>query len=132
MKSATILIIAIITVSCQQNEKQLLTIQSEKILDSLPSGSGMIIKNNIAFIVSDDGTGIYQLNLSNFRQNKIPITGLPFDEYREPKPVKHDFESICLANWNGIEYFIAFGSGSNSVSRDSMLIMNTSFLRIKK
>jgi len=49
---------------------------------------------------------------------------LRYNEYREPKPVKHDFESATLINWNDKEYLLAFGSGSNLTTRDSLLLFN--------
>lgn len=95
------------------------------MFDSIPSASGLIIKNDTAFIICDDGTGIYKLNLQSFQQEKIPINGLPLHSYRESKEEKHDFESATLANWEGKEYLVAFGSGSTNTARDSVLMLNT-------
>src|SRR5262245_3265357 len=76
-----------------------LTILKRDILDSLPSGSGIFVKTDTAFIIGDDATGIYQLALTNLDQQKIPISGFDFSKYREPKPDKHDFESTATASW---------------------------------
>jgi hypothetical protein len=101
-------------------------------LDSIPSGSGIVLKNDTAYIIGDDATGIYQLNLGNYQQQKIPITGLDYSQYREPREVKHDFESAALVSWKGNEYLLAFGSGSGDISRDSMLMIRTSDLTDNK
>ena len=102
-----------------------LIIETETILEDVPSGSGIVIKKEIAYIFSDDGTGVYQLNLLNQQHNKIAILGMAYDVYREEKAVKHDFESATLVNWDGKEYLLALGSGSKENARDSMLMLNT-------
>ena len=109
----------------QQDEDHLLLIKHKKILDSIPSGSGMVLKNDTAYIIGDDATGIYQLNIVNYGQHKIPIRGLSPNQYREPKSVKHDFECATFVNWKGKEYLLGLGSGGNSY-RDSMLMLNMS------
>ena len=119
-------LLVVLLITCQQYSNNALTIEYNKTFDSIPSGSGLVIRGDSAYVVCDDGTGIYQINLRNFQQNKIPIKGLSFDQYREPKPVKHDFESACLVKWQATEYLMAVGSGSNSTSRDSLLLLNIS------
>ncbi len=101
-----------------------LRIIERQVLDSIPSGSGIVIKDDTAYIIGDDATGIYLLNLKNNKQQKIPLKGFDNNLYREPKPVKRDFECATLVSWKGIEYLLAFGSGSDT-SRDSMLLVST-------
>ena len=110
---------------CRQGSDTNLIVEYERVFDSIPSASGIAIKDGNAFIVCDDGTGIYKIDLENFQQEKIPVAGLPFDEYREDKSVKHDFESACFAKWQDKEYLLALGSGS-AEPRDSVLLLNTS------
>lgn len=100
-----------------------LVIEEQEMLDSIPSGSGIVLKNDTAFIIGDDATSVYALNINDRRQIKIPITGLPVNEYRESRPVKHDFESAALASFKGKELLMAFGSGSAG-SRDSLLLLD--------
>lgn len=97
----------------------------EKILDSIPSGSGLVVREKVAFIISDDGTGVYRFDLQNDQQYKIAITGMPYQQYRESKSVKHDFEAACLVQREGNSYLMALGSGS-SAARDSLLLLNIS------
>ena len=112
-------------ISCTENPAvPTMVIEEEKMLDSIPSASGMVIKDTMAYIVCDDATGIYQLNLRNYKQYKIPIHGLADTQYRVPKAIKQDFESGTLMDWNGKQYLLAFGSGSSRIARDSLLLMN--------
>ncbi len=108
----------------KQGSKMPLRIIERQVLDSIPSGSGIVIKDDTAYIIGDDATGIYLLNLKNNKQQKIPLKGFDNNLYREPKPVKRDFECATLVSWKGIEYLLAFGSGSDT-SRDSMLLVST-------
>lgn len=126
IKQIFILVLLAVLTNCNQHSNNGLTVEYERTFDSIPSASGLAIRGDSAYIVSDDGTGIYQINLQNFNQNKIEIKGLPFNQYREAKPVKHDFESACFVKWQDKEYLMAMGSGSNSPSRDSLLIVNIS------
>ena len=112
-------------IGCRQGSDTNLIVEYEKVFDSIPSASGIAIKDGNAFIICDDGTGIYKMDLRKFHQEKIPIAGLPFNEYREDKSVKRDFESACFAKWQDKEYLLALGSGS-ARPRDSVLLLNTS------
>lgn len=121
-------VIAIILCACfthcahrQANDP--LVIKEQEILDSIPSGSGIVLKNDTAFIIGDDATSVYAININDRRQRKIPVTGLREDQYREPKPIKHDFECATLVNIKGKETLMAFGSGSAG-SRDSLLLLD--------
>ena len=116
---------------CKQDSNTSLTIQYDKLFDSIPSASGIAIQNQSAYIVCDDGTGIYKIDLKDFHHQKIPIIGLPYNQYREDKSIKHDFESACFAKWQNSEYLVAIGSGSGS-ARDSLLMINIGNYRDQK
>jgi len=124
MKIKSGFVLFLFLIGCRHGPANSLIVESEKIFDSIPSASGIAVRNEIAYIVCDDGTGVYKIELKNFHQEKIAITGLPFNEYREDKSIKHDFESACFAKWQNREYLVAIGSGSGS-ARDSMLMVNT-------
>lgn len=109
---------------CGGKANFIFSIEEEKILDSIPSGSGLAIDKTHGFIISDDGTCIYRLNLENYVYYKIPLSGSNYGEYKEPKSTKHDFESAAFAEWKGSNYLVALGSGSGGVSRDSLLMLN--------
>ena len=112
-------------VSCNENKSASpLRIVKTQVLDSIPSGSGIVIKEDTGYIVGDDATGLYLLNLSNYQQRKIPIATLNQDLYREPKSIKRDFECATFITWNGQEYLLAFGSGSTPL-RDNLLMIHT-------
>jgi len=112
-------------VSCNELERNSpLRITKTQVLDSLPSGSGIVIKDNTCFIIGDDATGVYLADLTDFKQTKIPVASLNYDLYREPKSEKRDFESATFISWKDKEYLLAFGSGSAS-ARCNLLMMNT-------
>jgi hypothetical protein len=101
-----------------------MTIESEELLDSIPSGSGIAIKNDSAIIIGDDATGVYRLDLDSYNYTKISLPHISAENYRQPKDAKLDFECAAIARWKGSEYLISLGSGSNNDARDSALIMN--------
>jgi hypothetical protein len=114
----------ILCLSCTgHGSKFPLSIAEKKVLDSTPSGSGIVLKNDTAYIIGDDATGIYVMSLRNLQQRKIPIRGADHNQHRRAKSIKHDFESATLASWKGDEYLLAFGSGSTTILRDSMLML---------
>jgi hypothetical protein len=103
----------------------MLIIEEERLLDTIPSASGLVIDGDSAWIVGDDATNIYRLNLTNYEQHAIPLHGFDSQQYRLPKPIKHDFECASLIERNHKQYLLAFGSGSLAPYRDSALLMNT-------
>lgn len=111
---------------CRENTpaEMLIIIEKELLLDSIPSASGLVIHGDSAWIVGDDATGIYRLDLSSYQQQKIPLKDLATDAYRLPKPIKHDLECANLIRWNNKQYLLAFGSGSLAPYRDSILLLN--------
>lgn len=112
--------------ACRNSTKKGLEIISRQVLDSVPSGSGIAIEGNTAYIVGDDATHIFQLYLGTLRTGRLPIRCFDTTLYREPKPVKHDFESATLVTWKDQTYLLAIGSGSLSPARDSAMIFNIS------
>ncbi|MEO5647399.1 MAG: hypothetical protein ABIQ56_03495, partial [Chitinophagaceae bacterium] len=98
-----------------------LVIEETFLLDSLPSGSGIAYRNDSLFIISDDAPFIYQLSLKDFGIKKIPYNSLDTNLYRIPKAEKVDLESVTIGKEFGKEYLLAFGSGSKSPARDSLL-----------
>lgn len=118
-------IITFLTVSCGGKQPtQMLIIEEEKLLNSIPSASGLVIENDTAWIVGDDATSVYRLNLTSFEQQKIPLKGFSAEQYRLPKPVKHDLECANLISYNNKQYLLAFGSGTLEPYRDSVLLLN--------
>src|SRR5512138_2900056 len=97
MIKKTILILnlafVILMIGCRQHANKKLIIEFERVFDSIPSVSGIATKRDTIYMVCDDGTGIYKVNIQNFVQSKIPIKGFLSNQYREAKSVKHDFES---------------------------------------
>ena len=112
-------------VACRnKNKGDSLTIETETVLDSVPSGSALAIHNDTVYIIGDDATGVYTLNLEDYSYQKIAIPGFLYSEYREPKDTKRDFEAAGIIEWQNSKYLCAFGSGSKKNLRDSLLLFN--------
>ena len=111
---------------CRRMGETSLSILSQGTLKNIPSGSGIAVWGGKAYIIGDDATGIYQLDLASYGETKIAVAGMDSATYREAKADKHDFESATLVQWNGHLYLLGIGSGSKSVIRDSALLLNVS------
>jgi len=100
------------------------------VLDSIPSGSGLAKVDQHLYIISDDSPYFFQLDLQYQLQQKIGIKNGPKSkEYRIPKKIKPDYESLATAQINGAPFLLAFGSGSLSPTRDSLLLINLADLK---
>lgn len=93
----------------------------EHTLNSISSGSGFVLYKDSAFIISDDAPFVGRLSLKNNGLQRIDIDGLGLYDKRIPKPLKPDFEAALTGAVNGKEYLFAFGSGSQSPERDTLL-----------
>ena len=109
--------------ACSPEKRSGLIIEKTNMLDSIPSGSGIVVRNDSAYIIGDDATALYQINIHDLRFRKISLPGFESNEYREPKDTKHDYESLTIVPF-GNDYITAFGSGSKSFSRDSIMLIN--------
>lgn len=118
------LLICICT-ACKSNADRI-SLQVEKVvvLDSLPSGSGMVLSGDTAWVFSDDATGIYRLSLTDYTYQQIPYGHYDSKIYRIPKPVKPDLEAVAYGVWQGREYLLSFGSGSVPAYRDTLFIFD--------
>jgi hypothetical protein len=110
--------------SSMQKKDVAVVIEQEIVLDSLPSGSGMVVREDMAWVISDDATGIYALSLTDGTYNKIPFQQYDSSILRIPKPMKPDLESAAMGSINGKDYILAFGSGSIPINRDSALLFD--------
>lgn len=117
-------IVSILFITCNHpTPTQMLHIEERYLLD-FPSGSGMVISGDSAYIISDDAPWLYRLSLMTREYTRIPVMGADTSLYRIPKPVKADYEALCKLKI-GEEYFLAaFGSGSISPTRDSLLLIS--------
>jgi hypothetical protein len=117
--------IVLLVVSCHHPVKEFsLTLQKTTLLDSIPSASGIAILNDSLYIVGDDATGIYKTAVSTGYSRKINLLFADKNIPRIPKPVKHDLECVAIGAVEGVNYLVAFGSGSLSPYRDSLWLMN--------
>ncbi len=84
------------------------TLELQFKINGIGSASGIVYKDNLVFIISDNSSYLYQYNLEEKKLTKIKL----FENGQEniPKKDKYDFESICL---KGNKLYI-LGSGSTS------------------
>lgn len=104
-----------------KNDTPSAVVVKEHTLNSISSGSGFVLYKDSAYIISDDAPYIGRLSLRNNRLERIPIHGLGLYDQRIPKPLKPDFEAALTGPLDSKEYLFAFGSGSQSPERDSVL-----------
>jgi len=104
------------------------TITQETTLDSLPSGSGLVMHRGKLLIIGDDAPFIYKLSLPDNAYESVPLKGYDAVDYRIPKTIKHDFEAVAQSNVFGAANLLAFGSGTQMPARDSLLIVNVDSL----
>jgi hypothetical protein len=93
----------------------------EHLLKSISSGSGLVVHKDSAYIISDDAPFIGRLSIKSQRLQRIPINGLALYGARIPRPLKPDFEAALTGPLDGKDYLFAFGSGTQSPERDSLL-----------
>lgn len=93
----------------------------EHILKSISAGSGIVLHKDSVYIISDDAPFVGRLALRNNRLQRIPINGLGHYDTRIPRPLKRDYEAALAGPMDGRDYLFAFGSGSQSPERDSLL-----------
>lgn len=124
-KTYTIFLLLLLT-GCLYREKHpySLSLQNSITLDSIPSASGIAIVKDSAYIIGDDATCIYKLSLQTHQFRKIQIPGTRPDLYRVAKDSKNDFETAAIGTINHKTYLLAFGSGTLSPYRDSLLLMD--------
>jgi len=84
------------------------TLESQFQITGIGSASGLVYKDNSLFIISDNGSFLYEYHIQEKELTKIKL----FENSQEniPKKDKYDFESISL---KGNKLHI-FGSGSTS------------------
>jgi hypothetical protein len=97
-------------------------VEQVRIFDSIPSGSGLVIEGDSLFVMGDDATSLYKISISSGIVSAVPLANTDQTKYRITKPDKHDLESLSLVVLNGQKYIAAFGSGSVSPQRDSLLL----------
>lgn len=105
-------------------DKRLIEVEQVRVLDSVPSGSGLVVHGRSLFIVGDDATALYKLDLDGIPITRIPLLHSDTSVHRIAKPDKHDLEAVAIVGLKGGDHLLAFGSGSVSPQRDSLLVID--------
>jgi hypothetical protein len=114
------------------DKEESIVIEEERLLDKVPSGSGIAIWKDSLYIVSDDAPFLYRLFLKDYSYEQFALKGYSDAGYRIPKKVKPDFEGAAIGELDGRKYLFAFGSGSKSPGRDSLLMVSLADLSEQK
>jgi hypothetical protein len=99
-------------------------VHSVKILQDVPSASGMARYEDTLYIVSDDSPYLHFGDTAKLPLSKLLIHQKHKGHYKIPKVLKTDYESCFIAEYQGKAHFFAFGSGSRSPQRDVLLIVS--------
>ena len=106
-----------------QTDTMKIKITSHKILDSIPSCSGVEFYNNAIYICGDNSPYLFKLSDKGNLTGKFRIKEGDFTD-TIPKKMKPDYESITLFSQENQNHFLIFGSGSLSPQRDYLLKVN--------
>jgi hypothetical protein len=98
-------------------------ITSYKILDNIPSCSGVEFYNSSIYICGDNSPYLFRLSSDGDLLEKFKIKNGDFKD-TIPKKIKPDFESITRYTFQKQNQFLIFGSGSLSPYRDSLVQLN--------
>ncbi|RYY38751.1 MAG: hypothetical protein EOO08_13120 [Chitinophagaceae bacterium] len=119
MIRACLLLLAILC-SCRPAPTELEVVRRTR-LAAAPSGSALLLRGDTAYLVGDDATGVYRFQAGDSSVQKLPVAGLDYHLFREPRARKHDFEaSVWIESATG-PTLIALGSGSRNTNCDSAL-----------
>jgi hypothetical protein len=104
---------------------QIFKLELQFRIKGIGSASGLIYKEKSLFIISDNGSFLYQYNIPKNKLTRIPL--MENAQENIPKKDKFDFESITL---KGNKLHI-FGSGSTA-KREKEIIYNLENLAIEE
>lgn len=124
---ACVVLIASCNGGYRQTNPYGLTITNSFAFDSLPSASAIAVFQDSVYIIGDDAPWVYKMNKMQNDEREIEwikIPGADSSKFRIPKDVKNDFEASAIGTVNDDVYHLAFGSGSLSPYRDSLLFFN--------
>lgn len=121
-----LIVLSLLSVNCK-NRSPILTVSVEdsRLLEHVPSGSGLAHIADTSYIISDDSPYLFQLNHQFEVIRKIIITKGFDDSERIEKALKPDFESLAVNESEEGVFLYGFGSGSLAGKRDSLLVLNT-------
>jgi hypothetical protein len=97
-----------------QNEEPIsVKITSSRILHGIPSASGVEVKKNFSYVISDDSPWLFEID-SNLKINRSILihNNQQLVDGRLPKAEKPDFEAMVTFKWGNNKDLLIFGSGS--------------------
>ncbi len=107
--------------SCEDRSHEALFLQSEQIITTVPSASGIVCKGENIWMIGDDVSSLFELDKNNEIKNSYQVSFMNRQENgRLLKSIKPDFESMDFFD----DKLIMMGSGSKKISRDTAVIFD--------
>lgn len=101
-----------------------MTIVSKRILEEVPSASGVEMMGEEIFMIGDNSPWLYRLDQTYEVTDRYQVFSTEdLEEGIIPKARKPDFEAMAITDWGQEKLLLLFGSGSKSPERDSVVIM---------
>lgn len=101
-----------------------MTIVSKRILEEVPSASGVEMMGEEIFMIGDNSPWLFRLNQAYEVTDRYQVFSTEdLEEGIIPKAKKPDFEAMAITDWGQEKLLLLFGSGSKSPERDSVVIM---------
>ena len=111
----------LIFISCEENQKEILTLQNVQIITSVPSASGIICKGENIWMIGDDASSLFELDKQNNIKSSFQVSLMNRKENgRLLKSIKPDFESMDFFD----NKILIMGSGSKKISRDTAILFD--------
>ncbi|OYT17175.1 MAG: hypothetical protein B7C24_03945 [Bacteroidetes bacterium 4572_77] len=115
------LFIGLLLIASCNNPTETIVMESEQIIDAVPSASGVVYTKNAYWLIGDDASFLYKMNMDNQILEKFRISSLNNKKNgRLLKGLKPDFEALDLIDNN----LLILGSGSKEISRDTAVLFN--------
>lgn len=129
MKNYLLIVLVLLSISgCAQLTRLMtdqLTVQHGSINADLPSGSGMMIADDMIYVVGDDSPYLFQLDPAFKITAQYPLQPVPSGFHgRIAASIKPDYESMGKVEWNRKQWLLIFGSGSGGSFRDNAVLLS--------
>lgn len=115
------LVSLLVFISCEEKQQETLLLQSELIITSVPSASGIVCKGENIWMIGDDASSLFELDKQNKVKSSYPVSFMSRQENcRLLKSIKPDFESMDFFD----NKILIMGSGSKKISRDTAILFD--------
>jgi hypothetical protein len=122
LRSIVVGVAMLLLMACVKRDSMELTILNRRVLEGIPSASGIEMLKGTICVIGDNSPWIFELNSNHEIVDKLQIiSGHESVDGLIPKKNKPDFEAIARGTRESGEILFVFGSGSKSPERDLMV-----------